>query len=138
MMKVDYGKAAPPSAQKHTRVDEDGEEMDTVDASQGHCNVKRVQFKQEFSNRDSLKDLNAPKSTNLGLIDADDLETRRINNDLCEVLTRKEAEDVMLHDREQLADESDFKIEYSLEEIEVPVGTNEEELNEEELLQEMG
>merc|ERR1712048_1536447 len=114
MMKVDYGKAAPPSAQRVTRVDEEDMEVGSVDASQSHNNVKQVHFKRELHGRD--EDKTCAKTKILGLVDADDLQARRLGNDLCEVLTKAEVDQI---DREEL---------------DVDAGAKEENLGEEEII----
>merc|ERR1712048_1455041 len=112
-MKVDYGKAAPPSAQR-VRVDEEDIEVGSVDASQSHNNVKQIHFKREFHGRD--EDQRCAKTKILGLVDADDLQARRLGNDLCEVLTKAEVDQI---DREEL---------------DVDAGAKEENLGEEEII----
>jgi len=68
------------------------------------------------------------------LVDSSDLKNHRLANELSEVLTTTQANEPL----EQLSDESDFKIEYTFEEVEIAVGDTPTDLEEDDLINEEG
>lgn len=106
---VNYGAKAPPSAQKMVRVNVHGQEVHQVDAS--------ADITPE-SEMDRRARRTVVAST---LVEVEDFRSQRLAAELQEVLVES---DDMPNDQNlpQLSEESDFKIEYKIEEVEVAVG----------------
>lgn len=122
VMNVNFGKAAPPSALKKTKLNQAGQEV--VDASVSHNLVPRAQQPQVFeSSRRSV--------TESAVIDSELFRNRAVTEEMAEVLSECAFSESALP---QLADSSDFKIEYKFEEVEVGLGDTVEEIDEEEIL----
>jgi hypothetical protein len=136
-MNVDFGKKAPPSAAKKVKVDiSTGKEVDGgADASQHH-QYKPVITKKKVP-KPALRRVESRTSiVGVSVLDVDDLKGRvGLANELSQVMTQAQAADQAL---EQLDDESDFKIEYAFEEVEVGQGENLEETLEEEFIDDSG
>eukprot|EP00928_Gymnodinium_smaydae_P007736 TRINITY_DN12768_c0_g2_i1.p1 TRINITY_DN12768_c0_g2~~TRINITY_DN12768_c0_g2_i1.p1 ORF type:complete len:1285 (+),score=291.58 TRINITY_DN12768_c0_g2_i1:560-3856(+) len=129
---VNFGAKAPPSALKKLRVDaETGVELATMsDASQHHVlpsakpRATRVTFESGPAPRQSV--------TAVTLLNPEDVRSHRLDQQLTALLTTDAA---ALAEVEQLDDESDFKIEYNFEEVEVAVGQPAEDVEDEELIE---
>lgn len=135
-MNVNFGKKAPPAASKREKVDIVTGQVVT-DASKDHVRTSVVKLKkkapifqpQEYRSSvvgSSMLDVDDFKNCRLGL--ADEL------GDVHGMLTEAEAEQPL----EQLPDDSDFKIEYAFEEVEIAAGEKIDDLVEEELIDEAG
>lgn len=137
-MNVNFGAKAPPSAKKKVKVDTSGREVHETDASQNHVRrsltkiVRRPKPAREGSfNREKRGSL-----LGVTMIESSDLVQHRLAGELDELdfITPGQAAENL----EQLPDDSDFKIEYHFEEVEVAVGEKAEELAEEELIDDSG
>jgi len=118
MMKVNYGQVAPPSALNRTK--------DQADASSTKkLRVQRSRKSQLGGERRSL--------TGLAVLEPDELKGRRFVSELEQVVNAEEAQP---SDLEQLAEESDFKIEYQFNEMEVGAGEKMDDVEEQEMLAE--
>jgi len=134
-MNVNYGKKAPPTAIKKHRVNKETGQVAT-DASQGHVRTSITKIKKKI-----IIDAPARRSSvvSTALIDAEDMKGKNLNcfaEELGEVLNMEEAQNAAAQD--QLPDDSDFKIEYNFEEIEVGVGETVEDIMEEEIIDDEG
>lgn len=114
-MAVDYGKAAPPSAtRRKVAFDSTGREVEHIDAS-----ADVAPDKSSFTK--VLGDVGEVRTrTFTELVDAEDFKSVRLEQQLQDVLI--EDGEMRMEDLPQLSEESDFKIEYHFEEVEVAVG----------------
>jgi len=143
-MAVDFGKVAPPSAMQKKRINiETGAEAS--DASKDHVRKDVVTVKKMLpAVSESRGSVSGERRSIVGeaLIDAEELTGHKkeekkknlLDDDFGQFITEEEASAPM----EQLADDSDFKIEYNFEEIEVGVGEKTEEIMEEDLIEDEG
>lgn len=123
-MKVNYGKKAPPSAHKQEKFDEFGNKCE-IDASNNHDRV----IKDEV-----IRTANGQKLyTQTSHIPAEEVRNLRLAEELVVL-----PEDIEEHNMETLDEESDFKIDYKFEEIEVGVGEKAEDLDEEAYMEDAG
>jgi len=124
-MKVDFGKKAPPSAHKDEKFDKKTGKRKSVDAGYDWKSV----------NRDSLT--GGIKRTRLSVtaISAADVKDMRLARELEEVLTVTNADELS---KDELPEESDFRIEYKFQEIEVGVDEQTEDVEEEEFFDDEG
>jgi len=123
-MKVDYGKKAPPSAHKDKKVGADGKVIEGTDAGTHRHTVNRASLLKTTEKRTRLS---------VVVVDGEDFQKKSGHKldlgDVGEVLTAEEAADQAL---EELSEESDFRIDYKFEEIEVDIDAAPEELGEDE------
>lgn len=125
-MDVNFGKKAPPSAGKD-KVSSSGKEV--------RCDASADFNDSAASSSRRRRSTNVRRSVvGVALLDSDDLKEHRLAHQLSEVLTMEEAAEPL----EQLSDESDFKIEYTFEEVEVALGEKREDLEEEDLMDDEG
>merc|ERR1712150_27130 len=96
--------------------------LTTTDASENHLRKKKKTARVRAS------------VVGVSMIECEDLKARRFADELSEALTSVDANEPL----EQLSDESDFKIEYDFEEVEVEAGTKLEEMQQEELIDDEG
>jgi len=133
VMNVNFGKKAPPSASRKQRVNIATGEVDhSTDASQHHVNAA-VKAKKKIN----LMGEKRGSVVSVTMVDSDDVKQKTIQgfaDDLGEIMTDEQAAQPL----EQLPDDSDFKIEYAFEEVEVAVGEKVEDDIEEELLDDSG
>lgn len=142
-MQVDFGKKAPPSATKKVKVEiATGKEVVETDASQER-GLKVVASKKPKKKATVVApgEGGETRSSVVGvaIIEGADLAEQRLGGALAEELTDVLAtEQESAAPMEQLPDDSDFKIEYNFEEVEVAVGEKPEELVEEVLIDDSG
>jgi len=127
-MNVNFGKKAPPSAHKETKLDESGQEVRVnADASQNKVYKglikKRVTVRQRQTERKSV--------VGSAFIPADDIKNKR--KDAFGLNQEEEVTWMDTHEQgeqalQQLPDESDFKIQYEFQELEVAAGESVEDL----------
>jgi len=133
VMNVNFGKKAPPSAVKRQRVNvETGAVDHSTDASQHHVNAT-VKAKKKID----MFGAKRGSMVSVTMVDGEDMKAKTIQgfaDDLGEIMTDEQAAQPL----EQLPDDSDFKIEYAFEEVEVAVGEKVEDDIEEELLDDSG
>eukprot|EP00811_Abedinium_folium_P032263 NODE_5331_length_1782_cov_5.853776.p1 GENE.NODE_5331_length_1782_cov_5.853776~~NODE_5331_length_1782_cov_5.853776.p1 ORF type:complete len:507 (+),score=128.15 NODE_5331_length_1782_cov_5.853776:256-1776(+) len=118
-MKVNYGMKAPPSATVRRRINEDGSELQIKDAPRS----KRTVFESRSSSRDSVV-----------IVPSENFKQKQLATELTDMLIAEDAID----DLDQLPDNSDFKIEYNFEEVEVAAGETVEDMEEQELIDDEG
>jgi len=109
-----------------------GEVDHSTDASQHHVNAA-VKAKKKIN----LMGEKRGSVVSVTMVDSDDVKQKTIQgfaDDLGEIMTDEQAAQPL----EQLPDDSDFKIEYAFEEVEVAVGEKVEDDIEEELLDDSG
>lgn len=124
-MQVNYGEKAPPSAMKKKMVEgEDGQETCHVDAS-----ADIVPQAPDFGRRSVV---------GTAMVPAEDFKAQHLAEELTEVLLEDSSAAQQQAAMEQLSDESDFMIEYSFAEVDVPVTGKDEELDEDEEVMEEG
>eukprot|EP00930_Biecheleria_cincta_P069098 TRINITY_DN56883_c0_g1_i1.p1 TRINITY_DN56883_c0_g1~~TRINITY_DN56883_c0_g1_i1.p1 ORF type:complete len:1305 (-),score=246.48 TRINITY_DN56883_c0_g1_i1:164-4078(-) len=110
-MKVNYGAKAPPSAHKE-KLNKDGNTQ--VDASAAIAYSHTIEF--------GLGEDGIRTTVGVGMVDSDDFKQNILGQQLEEVLLDDDGDVYTRYtrDREQLCDDSDFKIEYHFKEVEVP------------------
>jgi len=126
-MQVNYGEKAPPSAMKRKIVEgEDGQETTHVDAS------------ADIVPQNSTPDFGARRSVvGSALVPAEDFKAATLADELTEVLL-DDSSAAQEQAMEQLSDESDFMIEYTFAEVDVPVTGKDDEVGEDEEVMEEG
>jgi hypothetical protein len=127
-MDVNFGKKAPPSAMKKMKLDADGNEVS--DASQSHNTVVHKSAKQKKKERRE----NSVVMTSI--LECEHFQNQTLSEEMTEILA--DGDDFnygMYGQQDQLADDSDFRIQYNFEEVEVGVGEKAEEMEEDELLE---
>ncbi|CAL1137394.1 unnamed protein product [Cladocopium goreaui] len=126
-MQVNYGEKAPPSAMKQKMVEgEDGQETSHVDAS------------ADIVPQNSTPDFGRRSVVGSAMVPAEDFKAHHLAEKLTEVLLEDSSAAQQQAAMEQLSDESDFMIEYSFAEVDVPVTGKDEELDEDEEVMEEG
>mmetsp|Transcript_10520 Transcript_10520/g.19355 ORF Transcript_10520/g.19355 Transcript_10520/m.19355 type:complete len:1392 (-) Transcript_10520:47-4222(-) len=141
-MNVNFGKKAPPSAAKKIKVDMAGNEVQQeVDASQQHVRrslTKTVRKSKQVTMQSSFHNTELKGSlVGVTMIESSDLANHRLAGELTELddlISPGQAAEPL----EQLSDDSDFKIQYHFEEVEVAIGEKADELAEEELIDDSG
>merc|ERR1719446_1041721 len=117
-MNVNFGKKAPPSAARRHKVNvATGEVVNHSDASQHHVRTSITKVKKKIQITENVR----RSVSSVTMVEAEDIKNKTVfgfAEQLGEVLTEEEARAAPM---EQLAEDSDFKIEYAFEEVEVAV-----------------
>jgi len=137
-MNVNFGKKAPPAASKREKIDIKTGAVVT-DASKDHVRTSVVKLKKKKAGAAFVPQEYRSSVVGSSMLDVDDFKNCRLGladelGDVHGMLTEAEAEQPL----EQLPDDSDFKIEYAFEEVEIAAGEKVEDLAEEELIDDAG
>jgi hypothetical protein len=138
-MNVNFGKKAPPTAMKKVKIDaETGEEI--TDASQKHNHGDKYDAKP--NKKASIKARTSRVSiVGVSFLDADDVKNKKMEGlgaDLHDLHADMMEPDMANQPMDQLPDDSDFKIEYAFEEVEVGVGEQLEDVEDEDFIDDEG